>query len=324
MAALGFCCDGGPASVGLDLDQLRASLAANAATVAETVIPERHGVRVGREMRYGRHGSFALVVAGPKAGSWFDHELGEGGDLLKLIMRERCCSFGTAVAFARDLESLAPLKRISDPPASPPEDEGHRIDRALALWQASEATSGTPAERYLVSRCLPLAPSDPANDALRFHPACPFGSGKRLPCMVALMRDIATDEPCGIHRTALSARGEKIGRRMLGRAGGAAIKLDPDSHVASGLVVGEGIETVLSARRFGLSPAWAMSSSGAIAAMPVLSGIEALTILSENDDASRKAVQQCTVRWSAAGREVTTIRSRLGNDLNDHLMKIAA
>jgi putative DNA primase/helicase len=66
---------------------------------------------------------------------------------------------------------------------------------------------------------------------------------------------------------------------MLGAAGGTAVKLDPDPCVTLGLVVGEGVETCLSARQLGLKPVWALGSVGAIRAVPVLSGIEALTIL---------------------------------------------
>src|SRR3954453_2474967 len=41
-----------------------------------------------------------------------------------------------------------------------------------------------------------------------------------------------------------------------------AIKLDPDEDVTSGLVIGEGLETTLSARQVGLRPAWALGSAG--------------------------------------------------------------
>jgi hypothetical protein len=74
-------------------------------------------------------------------------------------------------------------------------------------------------------------------DALRFHPACPFrlkdGSTVKLPAMVAVMVDIVTNEPCGIHRTALKPDGSgkaempdgSSPKKMLGRAKGAVMKL---------------------------------------------------------------------------------------------------
>ena len=47
---------------------------------------------------------------------------------------------------------------------------------------------------------------------------------------------------------------------MYGEANGAAIKLDADEMVTMGLTIGEGIETVLSARQLGFRPAWALGS----------------------------------------------------------------
>ena len=47
-------------------------------------------------------------------------------------------------------------------------------------------------------RCPP-----PSTTCLRFHPRCPFGSGMRHPCLLALMRNAVTDAPTGIQRIAL-------------------------------------------------------------------------------------------------------------------------
>ena len=92
--------------------------------------------------------------------------------------------------------------------------------------------------------------------------------------MVTLFRDLTTNEPCGIHRTFLTTVGRKLDRKMLGRAKHAAIKLDADENVTLGLTVGEGLETCLAARLAGFGPVWALGSASAIAAFPVLSGID--------------------------------------------------
>jgi len=86
-----------------------------------------------------------------------------------------------------------------------------------------------------------------------------------------------------VHRTALTEHGRKVGRKMLGRVSGAAIKIDDDAEVTMGLAVGEGIETALAARQLGLRPVWALGSVGAIRSFPVLPGIGSLTILTESD-----------------------------------------
>ena len=72
---------------------------------------------------------------------------------------------------------------------------------------------------------------------------------------------------------------------------------------------------------FGLRPTWALGSAGAVAAFPVLSGIEALTILVENDEFSERAAEACTRRWQAAGREVLHARSLFGSDANDAVQR---
>ncbi len=142
--------------------------------------------------------------------------------------------------------------------------------------------------------------------------------------MVAAMRDIRTDEIVAVQRTRLdlveregALVGAKRDRRMLGAASGAAIKLDADDTVLGGLHVSEGLETAMTARQLGLRPTWALGSAGAIAAFPVLPGVECLTILAEHDDANAKATHACAARWHAAGREVLINQPVRGKDLND-------
>jgi putative DNA primase/helicase len=175
-------------------------------------------------------------------------------------------------------------------------------------------------ESYLGGRGLDLS-DNVAGRVVRVHPHCPFGEGVRHPCMVVLFRSIITDALQAIHRTALTVDGKKIDRKMMGEVRGAAIKIDADENVEQGLVIGEGFETCLAARMLGLRPVWALGSAGAIAAFPVLPGIEALTILGESDKtgANQKAVKACAERWSAAGREVLVAMPRVAGDLNDAL-----
>ena len=164
---------------------------------------------------------------------------------------------------------------------------------------------------------------------LRYHAACPWtgedGHLQRLPAMVAAMRSIETGELTAVHRTVLTADGVKIGRRMLGAAAGAAIKLDADAAVSMGLTIGEGIETTASARRLGFGPAWALGAVGGIATFPVLSGVQVLQILAERhpdgtpNRASEKAVRACGERWHAAGRQVVVVDPPAG-DMNDVLL----
>jgi hypothetical protein len=239
------------------------------------------------------------------------------GDAIALAMHVAGVGFLEAVALLLGDQSPAPQharnrQRIAAAPQHAPDHRWREI------WEESRDPRGTLVERYLASRGLELEPSL-SGEALRFHPNCPFGPGQRFPCMVALFRSISTDDPVAVHRVALAADGSKIARRMLGPVAGAAIKLDADDAVSTGLVVGEGIETCLAARQLGFQPAWALGSAGAIASFPLLPGIESLTILAEDDATNAKAVQACGERWTAAGREVIVVRPRVGSDVNDAL-----
>jgi putative DNA primase/helicase len=136
------------------------------------------------------------------------------------------------------------------------------------------------------------------------------------------MRSINTNKITAIQRTWLSPEGQKVDRRMLGVAVGAAVKLDADRRVTNRLHIGEGVESCMAAREMGFRPTWAVGSAGAIAALPVLDGIEMLMILAENDQASARVTDQCGRRWYDAGCEVFVNRPTSGKDLNDALQSM--
>ena len=175
------------------------------------------------------------------------------------------------------------------------DNEAKRIAFALSLWAEARDWHGTIAEKYLVSRGLVLS-DDIAGDAIRFHPALKL-DGKSVGAMVALFRDAKTDAPCGIHRTFLSSDGQKLGRKMLGRASRAAIKLDGDEDVTLGPDDWRRRRNVSLCDPLGV-PADMGARIGRcdIANFPVLAGVEAITILGEVGDggANERAVQ--TVR----------------------------
>jgi hypothetical protein len=170
----------------------------------------------------------------------------------------------------------------------------------------------------------------------RWHPACPFGTGQ-MPCLLALYRNVITDEPQGVHRTpltvdgkkAIGPDGEKINRQTYGSKKNAAIKLWPVSTVTNRLVVGEGIETVLCAalhiphRGQSLTPAWACMDAGNLGNLPVLDGVETLTILVDNDASGtgQRESAKCADRWQQAGRSVWLLKPKNSDfDFNNLVM----
>lgn len=218
-------------------------------------------------------------------------------------------------------EAFAAIGAASSPPEATLEPNAN-ANRARAIWRESIEIRGTLATDYLDSRGLFLDEGEDWHRVLRFHPSCPFGA-ERAPAMIALMRDIVTDEPRCVQRTRLTPDGRKIDRQMLGPAKGAAIKIDASAKVSATLSIGEGLETCMSGRVHGCSPAWAVGSAGAIGTFPVLARIERLNIHGENDPrgTNQHAILECATRWHASGREVVfAIWPDVGHkDLNDEL-----
>lgn len=195
-------------------------------------------------------------------------------------------------------------------------DEARRKALALKLWMEASNPAGSIVERYLREyRGLDL-PADVAGNVIRFHPSLYFNRQKHMPAMVCLLRNVKTNEPCGIHRTFLDEKtGDKIERKMLGIAKSAAVKFD--LQPVHSLTIGEGIETVLSARAAGYAPCWALGSSGAVRNFPVINDLAELTVLEENDPTSRRDVKVCARRYLGARKPVNIITSKIGNDFND-------
>ncbi len=205
-------------------------------------------------------------------------------------------------------------------------NDAERIAQALAIWQQGQDPGGTPVETYLRNRGLGL-PDRAAGEAVRFHPSCPF-AGQRVPAMVGLIRDVISNAPKAVHRTALSLSGEKVAigghdRLTLGPIGEGAIKLTPDEDVTVCLGIGEGIETTLSLRNlteFGPSPVWSLIFAGNLGKLPGLMGIESLWIAVDNDEngTGQKAARKCAYRWRNVGAEVFLVKPLAkGADLND-------
>jgi hypothetical protein len=234
--------------------------------------------------------------------------------------------FGSRIPLAK------PLSVLTAQPAVVTDDDAAKIARSRRLWSEGVEPRGTLVEKYLASRLLTLS-DDIAGSVLRFHSAVPWREADetiiRVPAMLAVYRHILSDEIVGVQVTRLSPAAEKIDRRMRGCCGDGAIKFDPDPHVDTRLVIGEGSETIMTARQLGLRPAWALGSIGKIGVFPVLAGIEALTLLREMGGTARaqaivaKAIESCASRWHAAGRAVPIVEPLAGSDLNDAVRELA-
>jgi hypothetical protein len=202
------------------------------------------------------------------------------------------------------------------------------FDIAYRIWTNSDLTLGNDALAYFRSRGLTV-PDDCIGRVFRYDSRGRWGSttgqiAMFAPMLIAVTRDVSTDAGYAIHRTRLPHLGKRPDRRWLGDPSDSAIKLTPHEDVmASGkLTICEGWETGLAALMLGFSNVWALGTANGIASLPVLDGINELTILGEHCRANEAARIACAVRWKAAKRRVTIALPDLGKDHNDELVEL--
>jgi len=199
--------------------------------------------------------------------------------------------------------------------------------RALERFKEAAPLRGTIAERYLQRRIGGAIEWPPD---LRFHKSCPRQVDDKFeshPAIIALLRDIRTNEPRAIQRIFLKPDGsdhlrDDKAKAMLGPAVGACVKLSLDSEVTTGLGIGEGIETCLAVLALGWRPIWAAVSTAGMSEFPVLGGIETLTVFADHDEngTGERAARKVAQRWADAGRGAKIVLPRTcGADWNDAL-----
>ena len=106
-----------------------------------------------RHLRYGSSGSLAVSLSGHSLGLWKDHSRDEGGDIFKLVQRERGGNFKDALAWVAEALRIAPeksLRRISYASSSGNEkDQAWRLQTMNRYLKACQPVTGTLGERYL-------------------------------------------------------------------------------------------------------------------------------------------------------------------------------
>lgn len=218
-----------------------------------------------------------------------------------------------------DGPSKAPPRPISAPPSVRKRET--LSDHGRALWDACRPISG-PALAYLEARACRIPPAD---GDLRWHPELRHpATGYVGPALVALLTDALDRTPRTLHRTWVKSDGTKPpeadpARMLLGghRKAGAVCRLWPDEAVTLGLGIAEGIESALSLAH-AAAPVWSAIDAGNLAALPVLEGVEVLTIGVDHDEAGQRAAEDCALRWYEAGRDVAlVVPPTPGADLND-------
>jgi Toprim domain len=269
--------------------------------------------------------SMFVRLSGPEfgpgaAGHWTDAASAEHGDLLDVI-RESCglANFRDVVEEARRFLSLLRAEPPYEP--RPPAPTGSP-EAARRLWAMSDSIRGTLVETYLWNRCIRTVD---CVDALRFHPRCYYRADdgsptETWPAMIAAVTDL-THHITGAHRTWLSPDGfgkapVSTPRRAMGSLLGHAVRFGAADDV---LVVGEGIETMLSLRyAMPALPMAAALSANHLAALLLPLTLRRLYIARDADAAGDTAFATLVERAEAAGIKALALSPTMG-DFNEDL-----
>ena len=300
------------------------ALGARAEEVCRRYLP--HGRRHGRywtagDVRGARGRSLFVRLAPPGIpGKWTDAATGEHGDLLDLIrIASGAGSLRAALAEARAFLALPPAAVAGG------SDSYDRTAAARRLWQRCRAIDGTHAEAYLRARAIYRC----RFPALRFHPSLMHRDGggmRRLPALVAAVTG-ADRHVTGVHRTWLDPQRPAKApvarpRKALGRVHGLAVRFG--APAAGTLLVGEGIETVLSiVTALPDTIAASALSAGSLGAFAPPAGLARLVIARDNDAEGERAAARLARRCARAG-VAARIAVPEDADFNDDLLALGS
>ena len=207
-------------------------------------------------------------------------------------------------------------------PVTESRDRECRIEIARRIWSASRDAHGTPVVFYLDGRGIKIEPPP----VLRWAPRCWHrDTCAQLPAMVARI-DGPDGAMIGVHRTYLrrDERGlwHRRDRASLGPIAGGGVRLTP---AADTMLVGEGIETCLSAMQATGMPGWSALSTAGLAGLILPPSVRAVLILADHDrnSAGARAAYAAAARWVGEGRRVrVAMPEEPGTDFNDVLADV--
>lgn len=199
--------------------------------------------------------------------------------------------------------------------AQPLDEE--RVARAGRLWEESTPLTRSVAEAYLRRRAVPAGLCE--SPALRFHPRMTsLDDRARRPALIAAISD-AQGALQGVQVTLLSVHGAAKAavatpRRVIGKLMDGVVCL---ADAQDELVIGEGVETMLTASEVFSVPAWAALSADNLSRLVIAHPLRRLIIAADNDDAGMRAAESLRARMNSSAR-VEIEAAPLGfNDWND-------
>lgn len=274
---------------------------------------------------------YVRLVASPEgrgaAGKWTDAQNGDHGDLLDIIastcghrtMRETLDEARHFLGLSEAVSSDAhPVCRKPKVPTGTPK-------AARRLWAATKPIFGSIAQAHLASRGI-VDLSD--CEWLRFHPRCWYRASKddeagvrsAWPAMIAAVTDL-DGVITGVQRSWLDTKTSgkapiAYPRRAMGHLLGRGVRFGRAGAV---MIVGEGIETILSIRQVcPAMPAIAGLSAAHLAATLFPKGLQRLYVARDDDPAGTGALATLNERAISASIEVVPLEPRR-DDFNSDL-----
>jgi hypothetical protein len=198
------------------------------------------------------------------------------------------------------------------------------VELAREIWDNAQPITGTLVEAYLRSRGI--TPPEPGPECLRFAPKLRHPNEQFFPAMIAMPTNPKTGAPVGgIQRTFLAwsgngkaqvERGEQ--KLSLGPCKGGVIRLAAPVD-GKPLLIGEGIETVLTVMEATGLPGWATLGTSGLVNLELPDNVTEVILLAENDgEPSDKALSETVSVLAARGVKVLIARPPPGlKDFND-------
>lgn len=248
---------------------------------------------------------------------------------IELIMRARCCDFKTArnllveaLGISVSPRGFTPPPRL--PPAKPREvDEAELKEKArkvkeqiCQIWNETIALTDPAAEAaQLWFENRGVTPIKTPFADIRFHHGLRYYFGDKyigtFPCIVSMLRDNA-GRTRTLHRTYITHDGKKPTEVPQGKtrklytvpddlsASGAAVRIDEPTNC---LMLAEGIETALSARRLTRLPTWACLTKDLLRNIELPQSVRIVTVWADKDrsDAGQQAAAELVLRLREQG-----------------------
>jgi hypothetical protein len=264
----------------------------------------------GDELRFHARGSLAINT---RKGRFYDFEAGVGGGPIQLVIHLGAAGTrADALAWLKD-RALTP-RSFPETDTLSPDRASRASDRAKSLFGLGLPIGGTPAERYLRRRGI-----DPAQATRLRYVTSAFNVevGRPLPAMLSpVTRLDRLDELIGVQRTWITPEGAKASlaapRKLLGSLKGGGVVL---SRFERTFLVGEGVETTLSAAALFELPGVATLGAANMIRLVVPLSVETVMIAFDRDASGvgLAAANRLADRLRSEGRRVEVVGPPAGH-----------